>query len=76
MLCCQSFNSARAGRRLFNSSRALWSKNVILLILKSDALEAEKSEGAELHSFSEHCCKNKRVSADITRTFGIYEIEW
>jgi hypothetical protein len=40
-----------------------------------DALEAEKSEEAELDSFSEHCCKNKRVSADITRSFGIYDME-
>ncbi len=47
-----------------------------LLILKSDALKAEKSEEAELDSFSEHCCKNKRVSADITRSFRIYEMEW
>jgi pilus assembly protein Flp/PilA len=36
MFCCQSL-------RLFNSSRAFFSKNVILLILKSDALDAEKS---------------------------------
>jgi hypothetical protein len=28
--------------------------------LKSDALGAEKSEEAELDSFSEHCCKNKK----------------
>jgi hypothetical protein len=32
----------------------------------------KKSEEAKLDSFSEHCCKNKRVSADITRSFGIY----
>ncbi len=42
---------------------------------KSDALEAAKSEEAELVSFSEHCCKNKRVSADITRSFRIYDME-
>ncbi len=52
MRCCHSF-------RLFNSARAVWSKDVNLLILKSDALMAEKSEEAELESVSRHAsCKN------------------
>jgi hypothetical protein len=40
--------------RLFNSARAVsrWSKDVSLLILKSDALMADKFEEAELESVS------------------------
>jgi hypothetical protein len=53
------------------------------MILKSDALMAEKSEEADLESVSRHAsCKNKRLStnvtneqAEITRSFADSLIE-
>ncbi len=58
--CCHSY-------RLFKSARAVWSKDVDLIMLKSDALMAEKSEEAELESVTKHAsCKNKRLSTNVT----------
>ncbi len=58
MRCCHAFRvtSARAGRRLFNSVRAVWSKDVNLLNLKSDALMAVKFEEAELDDERSDAC--------------------
>ena len=62
----------------FNSARAVWSKDVNLMILKSDALMAEKSEETELDSVSRHSsCKNKRLSSLSTNvTSRNHQISW
>ncbi len=71
--------AGRGGRQIVCAERGFAAAPLLLgagCCSKSDALEAAKSEEAELDSFSEHCCKNKRVSADITRSFRIYDMEW